>query len=261
MATIFDEFSQEANAFINPSDCMKPLPGFPEICITTFSQNIITEFVTAHNAHVIAELCTANGMLPVYEVRYQNLSIGLFLSRVGAPACVAGLEEVIALGAKKIMQFGSCGILDQSAAGNKMIIPTSAIRDEGTSYHYIEKSEEIPAETASVNIARHCFEKHRIPYVLGKVWTTDGIYRETPGLIKQRKKQGCLAVDMECSASLAVAKFRNIPIIQFLFGADNLDAAAWEPRDIADYGFREANRYILMGLEMAAEMMRYSFLS
>ena len=139
---------------------------------------------------------------------------------------------------------------------NVMIIPTSAIRDEGTSYHYIEKSEEITAETSSVNIARHCFEKHRIPYVLGKVWTTDGIYRETPDLIKQRKEQGCLAVDMECSASLAVAKFRNIPIIQFLFGADNLDAAAWEPRDIADYGFREANRYILMGLEMAAEMMR-----
>ena len=77
-----------------------------------------------------------------------------------------------------------------------------------------------------------------------------------PDLIKQRKEQGCLAVDMECSASLAVAKFRNIPIVQFLFGADNLDAAAWEPRDIADYGFREANRYILMGLEMAVEMKR-----
>ena len=89
MATIFDEFSQEATAFINPSDCVRPLPGFPEICITTFSQNIITEFVINHNAQVIAELCTANGMLPVYEVRYQNLSIGLFLSRVGAPACVA----------------------------------------------------------------------------------------------------------------------------------------------------------------------------
>ena len=167
MATIFDEFSQEATAFINPSDCVRPLPGFPEICITTFSQNIITEFVINHNAQVIAELCTANGMLPVYEVRYQNLSIGLFLSRVGAPACVAGLEEVIALGAKRIIQFGSCGILNQSAAGNKMIIPTSAIRDEGTSYHYIEKSEEITAETSSVNIARHCFEKHHIPYVLG----------------------------------------------------------------------------------------------
>ena len=81
MATIFDEFSQEATAFINPSDCVRPLPGFPEICITTFSQNIITEFVTNHNAQVIAELCTANGMLPVYEVRYQNLSIGLFLCR------------------------------------------------------------------------------------------------------------------------------------------------------------------------------------
>ena len=53
MATIFDEFSQEATAFINPSDCVRPLPGFPEICMTTFSQNIITEFVTNHNIEVV----------------------------------------------------------------------------------------------------------------------------------------------------------------------------------------------------------------
>ena len=94
-------------------------------------------------------------------------------------------------------------------------------------------------------------EKHNIPYVLGKIWTTDGIYRETLNLIKKRKEQGCLAVDMECSASLAIAKFRNIPIIQCLFGADNLDATEWEQRDLTDYGFQSANKYILLALELA----------
>ena len=115
----------------------------------------------------------------------------------------------------------------------------------------LKKSDEIVAETSSVKIAARCLEKHNIPYVLGKVWTTDGIYRETSGIIQKRKKQGCLAVDMECSASLAVAKFRNIPIIQFLFGADNLDATVWEQRDLTDYGFQSANRYILLAFELA----------
>ena len=125
MTTIFSDFCRETTAFINPTDCVKPLPEFPEICITTFSQNIISEFVEKNDTEVIAKLYTANGILPVYRVKYNNnTSVGIFLSRVGAPACVVGLEEVIALGAKKIIQFGSCGILNQSVVENKIIIPT-----------------------------------------------------------------------------------------------------------------------------------------
>ena len=189
MSTIFDEFCRETTAFINPTDCIKPLSEFPEICITTFSQNIITEFIENNNTKIIANLYSANGILPVYEIKYDDASVGVFLSRVGAPACVVGLEEIIALGAKKIIQFGSCGTLNQSATENKIIIPTSAIRDEGTSYHYIEKGDEIAAEISSINIATQCLEKHNIPYILGKIWTTDGIYRET---LKNEKNRDVL---------------------------------------------------------------------
>lgn len=251
MTTIFNNFCKDKNAFINPADVLKPLPSFPEICVTTFSQKIIAEFIEQNNAKVIANLISANGIVPVYEIRYNNMSVGLFLSRVGASACVVGLEEIIALGAKKIIQFGSCGILNQSNAENKIIIPTSAIRDEGTSYHYIEKSDEIIADKSSIETVTQCLNEHNIPYVLGKIWTSDAIYRETTSLIKKRKEQGCIAVDMECSASLAVAQFRNIPIIQFLFGADNLDSDTWEQRDLTDYGLRSANKYILLALELA----------
>lgn len=104
MSTIFDEFCRETTAFINPTDCIKPLSEFPEICITTFSQNIITEFIENNNTKIIANLYSANGILPVYEIKYDDASVGVFLSRVGAPACVVGLEEIIALGAKKIIQ-------------------------------------------------------------------------------------------------------------------------------------------------------------
>lgn len=252
MATIFNHFYEDKNAFINPCDVTEKISGFPEVCITTFSEGIIKDFVENNTTKIIANLYSGNGTIPVYEIEYANRKMGLFLSRVGAPACVAGLEEIIVLGAKKIIQFGCCGVLNQSRVGSRIIIPSSAIRDEGTSYHYLPASEEINAEDSSLDIIIQCLEKHGIPYVVGKIWTTDAIYRETRGLIEERKTQGCIAVEMECSASLAVAKFRNIPIIQFLYGADNLDSDKWEIRDLADYGISSGDKYMAIALECGA---------
>lgn len=83
MSTIFDEFCRETTAFINPTDCIKPLSEFPEICITTFSQNIITEFIENNNTKIIANLYSANGILPVYEIKYdERLSVYSFLGLV-----------------------------------------------------------------------------------------------------------------------------------------------------------------------------------
>lgn len=137
-------------------------------------------------------------------------------------------------------------------ADGKIIVPSSAVRDEGTSYHYIPGSEEISADDPSNSIAVPYLEKHNIPYTVGKIWTTDAIYQETPEAIAERKKQGCIAVEMECSASLAVAKFRNIPIIQFFYGADNLDSGQWEIRDLADYGLSLSDKYMAIAFGCGA---------
>ena len=249
MATIFYKFYDNKNAFLNPCDISEKISGFPEVCITTFSESIIKDFVENNGRNIIANLYSANGTIPVYEINYAGKKMGLFLSRVGAPACAAGLEEIIALGAKKVIQFGCCGILNQSIADGKIIIPSSAVRDEGTSYHYIPGSEEIRADGSSNHIAVQYLKRHKIPYVVGKIWTTDAIYRETPEAIEERKKQGCIAVEMECSASLAVAQFRNIPMIQFFYGADNLDSEQWEIRDLTDYGLSLSDKYMTIALE------------
>ena len=249
MATIFHRFYENKNAFLNPCDVTEKISGFPEVCITTFSESIIKNFVENNTSKIIANLYSANGIIPVYEINYARKKMGLFLSRVGAPACAAGLEEIIALGAKKVIQFGCCGILNQSIADGKIIIPSSAVRDEGTSYHYVSGSEEISADNLSNEIAVQYLKRTNIPYIVGKVWTTDAIYRETREAIAERKKQGCIAVEMECSASLAVAKFRNIPIIQFFYGADNLDSDKWEIRDLTDYGLSLSDKYMAIALE------------
>ena len=254
MATVFNEFPAERSAFINPKDTTEPVPGFPEVCVTTFSADIIEQFKELHRPKVIASLYTSNWILPVYEACHSGKTVGLFLSRVGAPACAAGLEEVIAMGAKKLVLFGCCGVLDQETVGDKVIIPSSAVRDEGTSYHYLPASEEIQADPRSVGMLKSCFERLNVPCTVGKVWTSDAIYRETRSQIAARKAQGCLAVEMECAAALAVAQFREIPLFAFLFGADCLDSPSWEQRDLVDYGIKRGGRFLALALECAAEL-------
>ncbi len=202
----------------------------------------------------IACLYSANGTLPVYEICYAGKRIAFYLSRAGAPACIAGLEEIIAFGAKKLVVFGSCGILDQTAAKDKIIIPVSAVRDEGTSYHYLPASVEIFSDSQSVAVLKQSLKSCGLPYVTGKTWMTDAIYRENSDTINARKSFGSLCVEMECPAVFAVTQFRQIKAIQFLYSAGNLDSEEWEPWDLTEYGIAECSRYVALALECAVNM-------
>lgn len=197
----------------------------------------------------IAELYTANGMIPVYKIRYKDTDIAFYLSRVGAPACVSRFEEIIAMGAKKFVLFGSCGVLDDDKVKDNIIIPVSAIRDEGTSYHYIAPSPEIEAEPHSVQILESVLSSCGYRYVKEKTWTSDAIYRETLPLIQERRQDGCLVAEMECASMLAVTKYRQIPFIQFLYGADNLSSDTWKIRDLNLYGLNNAEKYMVLAFE------------
>ena len=64
-----------------------------------------------------------------------------------------------------------------------------------------------------------------------------------------RKREGCLVVEMECASMLAVAKYRGIPFIQFLYGADHLGSDTWEIRDLALYGLTDAEKYMVLAFE------------
>lgn len=252
--TIFQRNEIEEPVLFTPSDTTKRISNFPKICVSTFSEKIIQKFSSLQNTEKIAELYTANGMTPVYKIRYKNTDIAFYLSRVGAPACVAGFEEVVAMGAKKFVLFGSCGVLDDHKVKENIIIPVSAIRDEGTSYHYIEPSEEIEANTHSIEVLEQVLKNCGYPYIKGKTWTSDAIYRETIPAIRRRRQEGCLAVEMECASMLAVSQYRKIPFIQFLYGADNLSSDTWEIRDLELYGITSAQKYMLLAFECGLAM-------
>ena len=67
-----------------------------------------------------------------------------------------------------------------------VIVPTAAIRDEGTSYHYLPPGREVEPTREAVDAIVATLERHHVPHVTGKTWTTDGLYRETRGKIERR---------------------------------------------------------------------------
>lgn len=249
MYTIFQRKEISDQAFIHPSDTTKRIDNFPERCVSTFSENIIGKFSSLSGVEKIAELYSANGAIPIYKINYKDQEIAFYRSMVGAPACAACFEEIVAMGAKKYVLFGSCGILDDSVVNGKIIVPTSAVRDEGTSYHYVAPSPEIQADARAVQILEKVLLNCGYPYVKGKTWTTDAIYRETISAVKERREEGCLAVEMECASMLAVSKYRRIPFIQFLYGADSLSSSQWDMRDLALHGLTNAEKYMLLAFE------------
>jgi len=166
--------------------------------------------------------------LPVYELDYKGNKIALIQAGVGAPIAGAQIEELTALGCRKFIACGSCGVLQKEIAVGHLIIPISAIRDEGTSYHYIKPSREIYANERIVQIIEETFLEQQVPYIKAKTWTTDAFYRETPLKIQQRKKEQCVTVEMETSAYIVVSQYNNVEFGQILYAGDNLGGETWD---------------------------------
>ena len=252
---ILEEFDEEKRAIINPDSYENKVSNFPKIGITCFSQKLMDKYIEALNGKKIAEVRNANGATPVYKIRYNDTDIALFTSRVGAPACTVAYEELIAMGLEKLIMFGTCGSLDNSINDLAIIIPTAAIRDEGTSYHYVKSSEEIDVNKKYRTEFKEILKNQNISSIEGKVWTTDAPYRETEAKKERRKEQGCICVDMECSAMAAVAEFRNKELFQYFYAADNLDGAEWEERSLGnDSKLSEKEKIIYPALERVKKM-------
>ena len=188
---------------------------------------------------------------PIYRfVNHKN--IGIIKTTVGAPITSVLLAEIAHIfSCNNIVLFGTCGCLDKSIPANSLIVTTSAYRDEGVSYHYMEPSDYI--EIPNYNKVSSILKDIGVNYILGKTWTTDAFYRETREEMALRKKEGCIAVEMEVAACQAVANYHNVNLYNFLYTADNLDNSKW------DKGQRDsalANDKRLRILEIALEIAK-----
>ncbi len=252
---ILEQFDPERNAVINPSDVYEKIEGMPSVAICCYSYKTFNKLAKFFNGEVITELTSANGASPIYRILYKDKKFALFMNRVGAPMSVGTLEEVYQMGIEKTIIFGSCGVLDKSIKTFSIILPNSAIRDEGTSYHYLSVSDEIATNRKYLETFKKLLDELEISYIVGKTWTIDAFYRETEKKVALRKEQGCICVEMEASANEALAQFRNKDIIQFFYAADNLDAEKWQPRSLRDNSTLDDEVKVgILALELACKI-------
>lgn len=240
------------NAILEPHKllCKKDIPENAVIC---FFNDIIDKLRNEGKLKFVENLKSEIGLHPIYEIDYRGKRIALFHPGIGAPLAAGMLEEVIALGSKKFIACGGAGVLDKDIAVGHVIVPISAIRDEGTSYHYLTPGREIQPSKEGIDAIENVLKRHKCNYLLSKTWTTDAIYRETIDKVNLRKSEGCITVEMECSALCAVSKFRNVCFAQLLYGGDSVSCEEWDSRNWKDR--KEIREGLLMfAIEACAEL-------
>ena len=224
---ITDSFDDKSPAKINVKKSENAVKV--DAVIFTFSQEIEKDVIAHYDCNKVGEYLIACGPTSVYLLKYHGKKFGFYRTWVGAPACVAPIEELsTVLCTDKIIHFGGAGCLNKEIARGKVMIPTEAYRDEGTSYHYMPASDYIRIKNHGV--VKAFMEENKIPYVMGKTWTTDAFYRETVNNFEKHKADGCISVEMEGSAVQAVCDFRGLEAFMFFTSGDLLDAPEWTNR-------------------------------
>jgi uridine phosphorylase len=147
---------------------------------------------------------------------------------IGAPATVAAMEEMAACGMHTLITTGAAGSLQESAPIGSVVVPTAAIREEGTSHHYAPKH--VPAEPDEELAAELAQEAARrgIECARGVNWTTDAVYQEHRQKIERHRRAGVVTVDMELSALSVVSAIRRVRCAAILAVSDELHGAEWE---------------------------------
>ena len=250
--SILDTFDNQSEEIIQPWKVVQPVENFPEVVIVTFSSKICELLVSYEKVEQISELSCGFTTIPIYKIDMNGKAFAFYLTMIGGSASAALMEEVIAKGGRKFLFFGSCGVLDKNIVTNHLIIPTSAYRDEGVSYHYMQASDYI--DIPSSNQLTEIFEELNYPYIKTKTWTTDAFYRETRNNMLRRKEDGCLVVEMECASLMAVAQFRKVDFYQFLYTEDSLDGVEWDERTMGKLTRDDREKYLVMALEVAQKI-------
>lgn len=142
--------------------------------------------------------------------------MGLIAGTVGAPFAVLVAEQLIACGCRHIIGYSSSGAIANWLSLPCLVVPDLALRDEGTSYHYLPPGEWAEATGTLGDILARRAETCGLPVHRGPTWTTDAPYRETKTQIEQHRTNGVLTVEMEAAALMALSAASQSEIASLL---------------------------------------------
>ena len=246
---ITDLFDPTDEPIISPEAFYGGQGHLCDVCIVLFSKVIYEELQRRYPCTLAAQIGACNGSIPIYTFELEGRTTAFYLSGVGSTLAAGDVIEANWLtGATKFVMFGSAGALDREKTAGHYVVPTAAYRGEGMSYHYAAPADYIGVPGAQT-VCR-VFDALGAPYVTGRVFTTDAIYRETRRQIAARRAEGCIAVEMELAGVQAACAHHGFALYDFLMTGDVLDAPVYTPD-----GLREAN-HALDKLDLALEIAK-----
>ena len=224
------EYDDGKEAVVMPRHENLPI-SLPERAVFAFLGDAVDFYAEKSGAKVVGYFESATKNYPIYVLGKGEKEVCLAQAPVGAAAATQILDWLFAYGVKKVISAGCCGVLEDFAE-NEFLVPTRALRDEGTSYHYAPPSRFIEVQDEALDAIKAALDAHDVPYREVITWTTDGFFRETKEKVAYRKEEGCSVVEMECSALAACAQFRKKVFGQILYAGDTLaDADEYDARD------------------------------
>jgi uridine phosphorylase len=169
----------------------------------------------------------------LYRWRAGGLEVGVVGGTVGAPFAVLVAEELFASGCEALVSMSSAGLVASTARPPFFVLVDRALRDEGTSYHYLPPARYADADPALTGAVAQALAGAATPFLRGASWTTDAPFRESATLIASRRDEGILAVEMEAAALLAMGRALRKPVTCL---AHVTNAMATRPEDFEKGG-------------------------
>lgn len=223
----------------------------PKKAVLAFLDDRVDRYAQEHACPVLGKFKTITKRFPIYGVNCGGQEICLCQAPLGAPAAVQLMDWLIGYGVKQVVAVGSCGALE-NIPENTFLVPVRALREEGTSYHYLPPARFVDTSEKVRVAIREALRDNGLHIHECITWTTDGFYRETREKVERRKAEGCAVVEMECAALAACAQFRQTDFGQMLFTADSLaDTERYQERG---WGRDSHELALRLALEAAARM-------
>lgn len=192
-------------------------------CLFIFSKTFFEDF--KEHLGPVYDFGNAGTINRVYMYDKKFLIVSCSL---GAPFAAGIMDEIGFMGVKNFVACGSAGQIDKNLDGRKFVLVNKAIRDEGTSYKYIEPSLYVETDKELTSRLADYLSKNNFDYCEATTWTTDAFFRETHSACEKRSEQGAVCVEMECASWSAVAKMRGFKFAQVLYFSDVVKQEAWD---------------------------------
>lgn len=214
----------------------------PSICVLDPDGDIVRNLLAVEQAQLNPYWACYHTQL--YNFEYDGIEFGIIGCAVGASFAVLVAEELFASGCQLLISVSSSGLILPQATPPFFLLIQKALRDEGTSYHYLPPSDYAHIDGHLLVLLNGAFTGGRVPVHRGTTWTTDAPFRETRSAIEEARSAGVVAVEMEAAALYAFGQARRKPVVCFAHVTNRMGNVEGDFEKGEDQGSRDALQVI-----------------